>query len=409
MFKRIKQFLFSLLGNRLAERFLQQEDITKHTPWHALYQRAYELKEQERRRRRDKRKRGDRTYFGEEVWGASERHRTAPYDEKKLQRLGLPLLCNEQQVADLLGISRERLRWFTHDRSADTVWHYTRTTIPKRSGGERVILAPKTQLKAAQRTILHSLLDRVPTNDSAHGFVVGRSIASNAAPHTGKAIVLKLDLKDFFPTITYPRVRGWFLRVGYSFAVASTLALLCTARERIPFEHQGTVYYVSVTPRALPQGAPTSPALANLVAWRLDQRLAGLAARHGFAYTRYADDLTFSGDDLTVALHLRRIAGHIVNDEQFVLHPDKTRIYRRSSRQVVTGLVVNDQVSVPRKVRRRVRAILHNARTTGLDAQNRDGHRDFVAYLRGHIGRINMTNPQEAVELRAALEEVSGT
>lgn len=254
--------------------------------------------------------------------------------------------------------------------------------------------------------MLHAILAQVPCSDSAHGFITGRSIASNAAPHVGHNIILNLDLKDFFPSITYARVRGWFIAVGYSFGVASILALLCTARERVPFEHNGTRYYVGVGPRVLVQGAPTSPALANALAWRLDQRLAGLADKHTCTYTRYADDLTFSGDILDTLLYIRRVAEQIITDEQFTIHPEKTRIYRRSSRQIVTGLVVNDKVNLPRTTRRQLRAILHNARITGLESQNNAGHPDFASYLRGKIGLVILTNPQEAALLQATLQDV---
>ncbi len=346
---------------------------------------------------------GDRAYFGEELWGASAQHRDAGTDETKLHRYNLPVLKSESELAHLLGIPVGHLRWLTYDDPADTVWHYIRSVIPKRRGGERVILAPKQMLKAVQRTVLREILEKVPASRNAHGFVKSRSIVSNAQPHTGKAIVLNLDLKDFFPSITYPRVRGWFIRMGYGFPVASTLALLCTEHDRELFEHDGKRHYISVTPRTLVQGAPTSPALANLIAWRLDRRLDGLACKQGFAYTRYADDLTFSGDSLEAALHILRTAKHIIAEEGFVLHPDKTRIFRRSSRQVVTGLVVNDRVNTPRRLRRQVRAILHNARSTGLEAQNRHNHPNFRAYLHGLIGLIGMSNPQQAEQLRAEL------
>ncbi len=160
-------------------------------------------------------------------------------------------------MAQWLGVSLSRLRWYSHDKAADTVWHYLRYTIPKRSGGERVILAPKTELKTLQRKLLDDLLTHIPVSESAHGFVTGRSIVSNAQPHVGKAVVLNLDLKDFFPSVSFARVRGLFIAWGYSFSVASALALLCTERDRVSFERSNQNYWVSVGPRALIQGAPT--------------------------------------------------------------------------------------------------------------------------------------------------------
>jgi RNA-directed DNA polymerase len=350
----------------------------------------------------------DRKYFGEETWGASMRHQRAETDAARLAHYSLPPLADEAALASWLGIPLGRLRWYTRDRPADTSWHYVRYTIPKRSGGERVILAPKRDLKALQRRVLSGILARVPVAPSAHGFVRGRSIVSNASAHTGRQVVLKLDLKDFFPSVTFPRVRGCFISLGYSFAVASTLALLCTEYERQEFERDGTRYFISVGARHLVQGAPTSPALANLVAWRLDRRLSGLATKQGFIYTRYADDLTFSGNDAEVAARLRAQATRIAVDERFTVNAAKTRLTRRAGRQTVTGLVVNDALSTPREQRRRLRAVLHNASRTGLEAQNRDGRQDFTAYLMGQIAFVHAANPRHAAPLRAHLRRLVG-
>lgn len=350
----------------------------------------------------------DRKYFGEETWGASMRHLRAEMDAARLARYGLPPLADEAALAGWLGIPLGRLRWYTRDRPADTSWHYVRYVIPKRSGGERVILAPKRELKALQRRVLSGMLAHVPAAPSAHGFVPGRSIVSNAAAHVGRKVVLKLDLKDFFPSVTFPRVRGSFISLGYSFAVASTLALLCTEYVRQEFERDGTLYFISVGRRHLVQGAPTSPALANLVAWRLDRRLSGLAAKQGFTYTRYADDLTFSGNDGEVAARLRAQATRIAVDERFTVNAEKTHLTRRAGRQTVTGLVVNDALGTPRAQRRRLRAILHNASRTGLEPQNRDGRQDFTAYLMGQIAFVHAANPRHAAPLRAHLRRLVG-
>lgn len=350
---------------------------------------------------------GDRVAFGGDLWGISARHRGAEADEARLARFGLPVLLHEAELASWLGIGLSRLRWYTFDRPADTTWHYVRYVIPKRHGGERVILAPKRELKALQRKVLDGIVARVPVSEAVHGFVAGRSIVTNAWQHTGKRVLLKLDLKDFFPSITFPRVRGLFIALGYSFGVASTLALLCTEYEREPFERDGTRYYISTGPRHLVQGAPTSPALANLAAWRLDQRMSGLAAKHGYVYTRYADDLVLSSDLDDEIQHVRQVAQRIVQAEHFTVNKDKTRIARRAARQVVTGLVVNDGVATPRELRRRLRAILHNAGKNNLEAQNRESRRDFRAYLQGQIAHVHAANANHAARLRSELRRVS--
>lgn len=352
-----------------------------------------------------RRKKGDRLYFGAELWGVSTRQRAAKFDEEKLRRFGLPPLRDERAVAAWLGLSLGRLRWFTFDRPADTTWHYSRYLVPKRSGGRRVILAPKRELKALQRRALLDVVGKIPASSAAHGFVPGRSIATNAQPHVGKRVVVRLDLKDFFPSITFPRVRGVFIAHGYSYAVASTLALLCTEYDREPFDRDGKRYYVSVGPRHLVQGAPTSPALANLVAWRLDRRLSGLAAKYQFSYTRYADDLTFSGDRAEAVGGLITSVKRIVANERFTIHDAKTRVARRSRRQFVTGLVVNDQVATPRTLRRRLRAMLHNAQRAA-QGDSSAVPKDQLRSARGLIAFVNAVNPDHAAPLWAALRRV---
>lgn len=271
-----------------------------------------------------------------------------------------------------------------------------------------MILTPKRALKALQRRVLSGMLAHVPAAPSAHGFVAGRSIVTNASARTDRQMVLKLDLKDFFASVTVPRVRGCFISLGYSFAVASTLAFLCTEYERQAFERDGAIYFISLGARHLVQGAPTSPAPANFVAWRLDRRLSGLAAKQGFTYTRYADDLTFSGDDAAVAARLRAQATRIVVNERFTVNGAKTRLTRRGGRLTVTGLVVNNTVSTPREHRRRLRAMLHNAARTSLESQNRDGRQDFAAYLMGQIAFVHAANPRHAAPLRASFRRLAG-
>lgn len=374
--------------------------------WQENWEREREERRIEKERRREARRLGDRRFHCRELPGADTDRRQTPIDEDKLTRLGLPVLRTEREVADWLGVSLPRLRWFTFHKPVDSTSHYVRYTIPKRSGGRRVILAPKRDLKRLQRKVLRDLLVKIPSCDCCHGFVQGKSIATNASLHVGRQVVLNLDLKDFFPSVTYVRVRGMFMALGYPFAVASTLALLCTECEREPFDKRNKRVYVSVGPRCLVQGAPTSPALANMVAFKLDRRLQGLAASHGFTYTRYADDLTFSGDDPETALRIMTAAGYIIADEGFTVNRDKTHLYKRSTAQRVTGLIVNEQVSTPRELRRRLRAIIHNAKTTGLQAQNREGHRDFRRHLEGQISFIHGVAPEQAAALREALAEV---
>lgn len=333
-------------------------------------------------------------------------------DEEKLRRFGLPSLSTPAQLATALAIPLLRLRWLTFHSDAATVSHYVRFQIPKKSGGMREIWAPRPKLAAAQAWILENILSKVPVGPVAHGFVPGRSTVTNAAPHVKRAVLVNVDLKDFFPTLTFPRVKGIFESLGYSPAVATVLALLATEAPRREVEYSGRKYFVATGPRALPQGACTSPALSNLATWGLDRRLGGVAAKLGWTYTRYADDLTFSGDTLvpkgeknpkSVGWLLARIR-HVSEAEGFDVNEKKIRVQRRNTAQAVTGIVVNDKPSTPRAERRRLRAILHHARFEGIEKQNRDGRTNYLAWLRGHVAYVMMVNPEQGQKLKVRLD-----
>ena len=289
-----------------------------------------------------------------------------PLSEERVAENDIPVLGSPKALCEALGISISTLRWLTYHRDDATSLHYERFTIPKRSGGERAIWAPRPLLKASQRYVLREIVERLPVHGAAHGFLPGRSILTNAARHTGSRLVVKLDLKDFFPTVTFPRVKGVFRKAGYREQIATLLALLCTEAPREIVEVDGTRHFVALGPRCLPQGAPTSPALTNTLCLTLDRRLTGLAQKYGWRYTRYADDLTFSlpldhqGDSKLGAL----LGGvrFVVDAEGFMLHPEKTRVMRQSARQSVTGLIVNGEGAprAPRATRRALRAAIHN-------------------------------------------------
>lgn len=323
-----------------------------------------------------------------------------------LEQRGLPILSTPSDVARALGLRVPRLRWLCFHADATEKPHYRYFEVPKRSGGTRMLAAPQPELAKAQAWILQHVLEKLPTEEPAHGFVRGRSTVTCASAHVGRDVVVNLDVKDFFPTITFHRVRGVFQKLGYSPAVATVFALLCTESPRIPATFEGRRYWVATGPRALPQGACTSPALSNQVSRKLDRRLAGMCAKHGLSYTRYADDLTFSappGKRGEIGMLMARVR-HILAEEGFTLHPDKGRVLRSGGRQVVTGIVVNDKLGLGREHVRRLRAILHAAKKTGLAAQNRDGVPDFEAHIRGHIAYLSMVDPAKAAPLLAALD-----
>jgi hypothetical protein len=339
--------------------------------------------------------------------GGPDRWDVANAEERAAEN-ELPPLDSPQQLAEALGLTVARLRWLAYHRDAATHVHYRRFVVPKRGGGERAIWAPLPQLKATQHWILHNVVEKLPVHGAAHGFLPGRSTLSNAAAHTDARIVLKMDLKDFFPTVTLRRVKGVFRKAGYREQVATLLALLCTESPREVVGLEGKTYYVSLGPRCLPQGAPTSPALTNTLCLRLDRRLSGLAARLGWRYTRYADDLTFSlpaghrGAPRTGAL--MGLVRRVIRAEGFVPHPDKTRVHRRGGRQQVTGLVVNGSgpPRVPRALRRQLRAAAHNRRRGKPPREGETGAR-----LAGYAAYVYMTDAALGARLLAALRNGS--
>lgn len=325
-------------------------------------------------------------------------------DEAQLTTRGLPILRDATELADALGITLSRLRWLTYHRRGVTVVHYHRFGIPKKTGGIRSISAPKRDLKAAQAWVFEHVMKPLPIPEPAHGFVTGRSILTNALPHVGKRVVCNLDVEGFFPTVGFRRVKGVFSKLGYGEQVATVLALLTTEPPRLPASLDGRRYWIALGDRALPQGACTSPAITNFVCRRLDARLSGLARHFGFAYTRYADDLTFSGDDRANVGKLLGCVRKVLESEGFTEHEDKTRIMGRGRRQEVTGVVVNDKPALARDERRELRALLHNCARHGWSSQNRGAHPDFPAYLRGRVSFACMISPSSGPTLWPALE-----
>jgi len=326
---------------------------------------------------------------------------------EKLQAAGMPVLATPADVAKALGLTIPRLRWLAFHSEASGVSHYVRFSVPKKSGGTRMLSSPHKTLATAQEWILTNILEKAVVHRQAHGFVQTRSTVTNAQRHTGQKILVNTDLKDFFPTITFRRVAGIFRQLGYSPAVATVLGLLCTDTPRRQVIYAGKPFHVATGQRGLPQGACTSPMLSNLASRRLDSRLNGIAAKLGWQYTRYADDLSFSssadGAAEKIGYVLARIR-HISQDEGFAVNEAKTRVARQSTRQLVTGVVVNQRPGVERKKVRRIRAILHRAKREGLAAQNREKIPHFEAWLSGMISYIHMVNPKQAAPLRAALD-----
>jgi hypothetical protein len=328
--------------------------------------------------------------FADTLRTSSKDLRTLATDVAQLERYGLPIWKTEADVAAALDISVGALRHFSIHRPRERVEHYVTYAIPKRRGGHRTIHAPKARLKKILRRLQTELVSKLPVSEHAHGFVTGRSVKTGAELHVGKRVLLRLDLRDFFPTVTSARVRGYLIALGYGYPVAAALAVLATEAPRQRVDVDGTLFFVPVGPRTCVQGAPTSPGLCNSIVYKLDRRIAALAKRAGFAYTRYADDLTLSGDDVDAAHRLRRRIERVIREEGFEVNAAKTRVMTTGGAQRVTGVTVNSVLGLSRAQRRRIRAMVHE----NDPAQKR--------HVDGLIAWVEMLNHGQALALKNA-------
>jgi RNA-directed DNA polymerase len=318
----------------------------------------------------------------------------------------LPAIESAGALAEWLLLYPSELEWFAdlgslgYKTKRPRLRHYHYRPLVKGSGAIRLIEAPKPTLKELQRKILTEILNRIPAHQAVHGFRRGRSIKTYVSPHVGKRVVLKMDLQDFFPNITGARIQTVFRTMGYPESVADLLGGICT--NAVP--GYGDLYK---RPH-LPQGAPTSPALANVCAYRVDCRLTGLARSAGAEYTRYADDLAFSGDE-DFERRVERFSTHvaaILEEEGFTIQHRKTRIMRQGVRQYLAGLVANQGVNVIRADFDRLKATLTNCVRLGPASQNREGHPLFRAHLEGCVGFVETINPTKGSRLRRILEQI---
>lgn len=337
-------------------------------------------------------------------------------DAVGLQNLGLPEFQTPDQLADWLQMDVGRLAWLTHHCApsckpqSPRKSHYHYEWVAKRSGGRRLIECPKSQLKAVQTKILREILDRVPPHRSAHGFVSGRSILTNAAPHVGSRVIVRFDLENFYANVRFSRVVAIFRRLGYSREAALWLTRLTTSSlpRSMPTLEAGYHELEPYLGRHLPQGAPTSPALANLSAFSLDVRLTGFAAAFAARYTRYADDLTFSGDAslLRGLPTFLPLVTKIIRTERFKVNVAKRKVLRSNQQQRVAGVVVNEKPNVSRRDYDRLKATLTNCIRQGPSSQNRNNHLDFAAHLRGRVAHVQQLNPHRGEKLRLLFEQI---
>lgn len=328
-------------------------------------------------------------------------------DVNRLQKLGLSHISDVAQLASAMNCSVGLLRFLAYGRVSAPVYHYSRFGIKKKTGGIREISAPMPRLKKAQRWILENILEALDVHDASHGFRKNRSIVSNAAPHVGSQVVVNMDLEEFFPTVGFVRVKGVYRKMGFSESVATVLAMICTESPRAEVELDQMTYYVARGERTLPQGAPTSPAITNLICRGLDARLSRIAEEMGFVYTRYADDLTFSSTtrDANVGRLIRRV-NFVVSREDFKVHPNKTRVFRTGRRMEVTGLTVNEKLNVSRKELRRFRATLHQIERDGPEGKTWGNSSDVLSAIDGYAKFVLMVSPEKGKKFQEQVTRI---
>ncbi len=355
-----------------------------------------ERRERERKERAEnwkRRKEKEIVYLGKDVSAGLNNNEL---NVERLKQNSLPVFETIEELAKAMNLNVGKLRFLAFDRKTSEVSHYIHFKLPKKSGGHRLISAPKPKLKEAQTWVLENILNKIEVHDSAHGFLPTKNIVSNAKSHVRAKMVINFDLENFFPSITYKRVKGIFRSFGYSEAVSTVFGLICTAPEVEEIAIDSKTYFVGLGERHLPQGSPASPAISNIIARRYDKGLTKIAKNLGFKYTRYADDLTFSTKENNADFKKLMAQVRFVTKEQgFKINENKTRILRRGRQQEVTGIVVNDKISIDRKTLRRFRAVLHQAENNGLEGLNWGNSPDIIASLQGYANFVFMVDKEK--------------
>ncbi|KMK75265.1 reverse transcriptase family protein [Alkalihalobacillus pseudalcaliphilus] len=302
-----------------------------------------------------------------------------------LKRNELPVIFNIEHLAKLIGINADEC--YAYYQLSSNL--YNELLIPKRTGGQRVINAPSENLKYIQRWILDNILSNVSISVHANGFINERSIVTNAIQHIGKKCVINLDIKDFFPSITYIQVYNLFNRLGYSRHLSMVFTGLCTLDNK------------------LPQGAPTSPYLSNIICKNLDDRLSLLASHINASYSRYADDITFSGDR-GITSYIKLIK-KVVQEERFLINEKKVRVQFQYHRQMVTGLIVNEKLSIPKKTRNYLRQEIYYCQKYGVkDHMSKKGlyKTNYQGHLTGLAQFIKMVDSKLGEEYLKSLDKI---
>lgn len=307
--------------------------------------------------------------------GCGKYYRKACIDyARKLIDSNMPVIFDKTHLSLIMGININTLNYYI----ASTDEFYTDVKIPKHNGKYRNISMPSYNLKKIQRWILDFILYNIEVSECCTGFTKGRSIVDNAIKHTKKEIVINLDIENFFPSIEFESVFYMFYKLGYTKELSYTFSKLLT--------------YKGI----LPQGSPASPCVANILMSSIDKQLQELSVGIESDYTRYADDITISGKENIIA-HIPSII-KIIEKDGFKINEKKLKVQNRTSRQEVTGIVVNDKLSVKKEFKKRLRQHIYYCKKFGVYdhlKHIKEEERSFYKeYLYGHAYFIKMVEPE---------------
>lgn len=330
-----------------------------------------------------------------------------------LDSKGLPVIFDQQHLSYLLCMEHRNLRQLVKSASS----YYKYFAIKKRRGGLRRIMSPYSELRDVQTWIKENILDKIELPNCVKAFVKGRNIMENAKMHEGRKYILKVDITNFFESIGVRQVYVAFRKMGYDRSVAAWLANLCTAKiedykyEQLEDQEEIQKLFNDLYHKSEPflvQGAPTSPGLANIICNRMDKRMMGLANKHGFTYSRYADDMTFSADKKDRLPKVSMIR-KIVETEGFHLNEEKIELLHEGNRQIVTGLLVDNHVRVPGRYKKDIKRHIHFClKYGGREHFHRiaPGKAFGKEWLAGRIRYIHSVEPETAKKLWAEFERI---
>ncbi len=310
----------------------------------------------------------------------------------RLKKRKLPILNDLRDFAEASFVSTKFLTWLCYHKDVSETDHYHRFKIPKRNGGLREISSPKNYLRWMQNRIKRDILEKLPMNNLATAYKKGGSIINNAIPHLKKQVVVKIDLKDFFFSISFSRVRGYFHSLGYSSGMATIFALICCDCQREIIDYKGKKYYVAKSRRRLKQGALTSPILSNLIAQNMDNRISKLvkACDPEASYTRYADDIAISVNS-NFSEKILGLVNKIIKEEGFYVNPHKFKVMREPQEKIITGIKCNGStLNLPRKYIKNLRAEIYNAYKK---------NNVLSSSIMGKINYVGHINPEQVAKL----------